>query len=227
MDTKNNQISDIITNHLNSTESKEKYLTLLNSRIEENRKLINNLFLYLVVTALSFPLIVETKITEIIIGPFKLSDNTFIISIIPTFFALCHYKYISVFIDLEEQNVVYYCLTSKIFSIEEKSYLNERIKPFSFLHSVLNHHFIDSMDSGKLDWSCLLGLFYFPIILLLGLSPSFFEFYSVKTLYQEFGLNSLLNWLAILIPIIIGILSLMIYYQGKENIKKLKAKTIS
>ena len=83
--TKDQQISKIIFEQLDTIESKEKYLNLLNSRIDENRKTLSSLLVIMVLTAFAFPLIVETKISEISVGPFKLRDNLFAISKFPLF----------------------------------------------------------------------------------------------------------------------------------------------
>jgi hypothetical protein len=119
------QISKIILKQLKSTDSREKYLNLLINRIEDNRKSLSSLFIIMLLTIFAFPLIVETRISEISIGPFKLQDNSFAISIIPSIFALCYYKYITIFVDLTEQKELYKVLTSQIFAIKEISYLNE------------------------------------------------------------------------------------------------------
>lgn len=156
--TKDQQISKIIFEQLDTIESKEKYLNLLNSRIDENRKTLSSLLVIMVLTAFAFPLIVETKISEISVGPFKLRDNLFAISIIPSIFSYCYYKYAAIWTEVIEQKFILKNLTSKIFSIKENSYLNERLKPFSFADHIIEH----SIRVQSKKFGCLLGLFWIP-----------------------------------------------------------------
>lgn len=212
--TKDEQISEIIIKQLNSNESQEKYLNFLNLRIQENRKAINALSTIMMLTVFAFPLIVETKISEISVGPFKLNDNSFAISIIPSIFAFCYYKYATIWIEIGEQKIICKKLTSKIFSIEDTSYLNERLKPFSFGDSVLNYNLqVKFKNAG-----CILGLFWLPTLIVLMLFPFIFECYTVKKLFIRNGLNNLFDWLFFLTPGVIGIFTLMIYIQGGKKL---------
>jgi hypothetical protein len=212
--TKEEQISKIVIEQLNTVELKEKYLNLLNFRIDENRKSLNTLLTVMVLTVFAFPLIVETKISEISIGPFKLKDNLFAISIIPSIFAYCYYKYAAMWIELIEQKFICKNLTSKIFSINETSYLNERLKPFSFADHIIYHS--AQVKSKKLG--CFLGFFWIPTIIGLIFFPFLFEYYTVKTLYLKTGLNKILDWVFFLTPIITGVFTILIYYQAGQKL---------
>lgn len=212
--TKDEEISKIILEKLNTIELKEKYLNLLNLRIDENRKSLNSLLIILILTAFAFPLIVETKISEISIGPFKLNDHLFAISIIPSIFAYSYYKYATLWIELIEQKIIFKNLTSKIFSIKEYSYLNERLKPFSFVDHIIYHN--TQVKSKKLG--CILGLFLIPTIIGLIFFPFLFEYYTVKTLYLKTGLNEMFDYVFIFTPIIIGVFTLFIYYQAGQKL---------
>lgn len=211
--TKEKQISFIINNQLNTKDSKAKYLELLHLRIEENRKSLNTILTIMLITAFAFPLIIETKISEISIGPFKLQDNTFAISIIPSIFSFCYYKYALIWIELNEQNIIYKLLTSKLLSIENESYLNERLKPFSITKSVVYNHIL--VKSRKMG--CVLALFWFPTFIGLLIFPFLFEYYSIKVLYVKYGLVNLIDWLFFLTPIFTGILTLLALFQGGQK----------
>ncbi|TPG31310.1 hypothetical protein [Flavobacterium pectinovorum] len=212
--TKDNQISKIIIEQLNTVELKEKYLNLLSSRIDENRKTLNSLLIVMVLTSCAFPLIVETKISEIAVGPFKLRDNLFAISIIPSIFSYSYYKYAAIWTEVIEQKFILKNLTSKIFSIKENSYLNERLKPFSFADHIIDH----STRVKSKNWGCFLGLFWIPTIIGLVFFPFLFEYYAVKTLYYKKGLNDIINWVFFLTPIITGIFTILIYYQAGKKL---------
>jgi hypothetical protein len=225
--TKDEQVSGIVIEQLNSNELQEKYLNLLNLRIEENRKTLSAILTIMILTVFAFPLIIETKISEISIGPFKLHDNSFAISIIPSIFAVCYYKYASIWIELTEQKIVFKNLTSKIFSIKQTSYLNDRIKPFSFTDFIiLNHLQVKSQKMG-----CLLAIFWIPFLTVLMFFPFLFEYYTVKTLYVRTSLDTLLDWVFFLVPILTGIFTLLIYIQAGTKLDEIRnienKKTIS
>lgn len=214
---KQEMIFNIIEEKLVSAELKEKYLNLLTVCIDENRKLIGKLFTIMLFTVFAFPLIVETKISEILVGPFKLKDNIIAISIIPSIFAFCYYKYISVWIDLVEQKNVFKELTAIIFNVESKSFLNERIRPYSFLDSIINHHLED--NSKKVG--CINSLFWLPIMILFLIFPFLFEYYAVKLLYLKYGLDTILEWFFFLTPILSGLFTIIMLFQvGKKDIKR-------
>lgn len=210
-------IFNIIEEKLISVELKEKYLNLLIVRIDENRKLIAKLFTIMLLTVFAFPLIVETKISEILVGPFKLNDNNIAISIIPSIFAYCYYKYISVWIDLVEQKNVFKELTAIIFNVESKSFLNERIRPYSFIDSIINYHLED--NSKKVG--CINSLLWLPIMILFLIFPFLFEYYAVKILYLKYGLDTILECFFFIIPILSGLLTIIMLFQvGKKDIKR-------
>lgn len=219
---KQENISKYITEELNSAELREKYLGIINQRIDENRKAINGISMILILTIFSFPLIQETKITEISIGPFKLNDNSFAISIIPSIFALCYYKYVTIWIDLVEQKSVYKILTSKIFLLKEKSYLNDRIKHYSFLDSILYLHF---EEKSKI-LGCFVSLIWIPILLGFMFFPFYFEYYTVKTLYLKFGLKNIFDWTFFMTPILIGVFTILMFIQaGKKDLERFKEQS--
>lgn len=210
-------IFNIIEEKLISVELKEKYLNLLIVRIDENRKLIAKLFTIMLLTVFAFPLIIETKISEILVGPFKLNDNNIAISIIPSIFAYCYYKYISVWIDLVEQKNVFKELTAIIFNVESKSFLNERIRPYSFIDSIINYHLED--NSKKVG--CINSLLWLPIMILFLIFPFLFEYYAVKILYLKYGLDTILEWFFFIIPILSGLFTIIMLFQvGKKDIKR-------
>ena len=209
------QITKIIELQLKTPAAQEKYLDLITNRIEENRKIMGGIFVIMLLCVFAFPLIVETKINEIVVGPFKLKDNSFAISIIPSIFALCYYKYALVWIDLVEQKNTYKALTSKFFSLKEDSYLNERLVPFSFADKVLFYH----LNKSK-KFACALGLFWIPIVLAFIFFPFIFEYYTSKTLFFKYGLKTVFDWLFFLTPIVSGFFTVLIYFQAIQSLKE-------
>ncbi len=211
-------ISKLIEEEIGTKELQEKYLNLLISRIDENRKSIRNLISIMLVTVLAFPLIIETKISEISFGPFKLQDNSFAISIIPTIFAFSYYKYITVWYDLIDQKNVYKILTAGILSIEKESLLNEILRPYSFFDSVAKNH----LKEKSKTLGCIITLLWLPIIIGIGVFPFIFEYYSIKILYTKFRLRTIFDWVFLISPILTSLFTLIVMIQvGKKDIARI------
>ncbi|PZX92163.1 hypothetical protein DOS84_16600 [Flavobacterium aquariorum] len=216
---KEEKIYKILESKLSTLEMQEKYLNLLNFKIEENRKSMGGLAIIMILLFLAFPLLIQTKISEISVGPFKLLDNTFAISIIPSVFAFCYYKYIMIWVDLSEQKNIYKCLTSKIFDIEYKSYLNIRLRSFSLIDSIENYN---NNNQKTTPFGCLVDLIYLPVIIAIILMPYFFEYYCANFLFHKYGINSILNFIFFFSPIVLGLCTISIFFQvGKKDIYEL------
>jgi len=207
--TKEQKVRKILDEQL-TKDNQELYADLLNTRTDENRKSMSRLSITLLLCYFAFPLITESKISEISFGPFKLSDNIIAMGIIQSIFAFVYYKYITVWIDLVEQKMTYKILTSKIFSISQKSFLNQRLWPYSFLDSVMFYH----LDEKSKVLSCLATFFWVPIGLIILIFPFVFEYYTITTLYQKFGFDTLLKKIIIITPILIGIFTILIIIQA-------------
>ena len=216
--TKEEKIRKILDEQLTES-NQERYAELLNSRIDENRKSMSRLSVTLILCYFAFPLIVESKITDISIGPFKLTDNIIALGIIPSIFAFIYYKYITVWIDLVEQKMTYRIVTAKIFSIEQKSFLNQRLWPHSFMDSVMLYH----LDEKSKFLGCLITFFWVPIGLIIIIFPFAFEYYMIKTLYDSFGIDTILKKVIIITPILIGLFTILIIIQaGKRDFDEKK-----
>lgn len=206
--TKEQNIRKVIDEELNE-DNQGDYANLLNARIDENRKLMSRIFISLLFCFFTFPLITESKISVISFGPFKLSDNLIALGIIPSIFAFLYYKYITVWIDLVEQKMTYKIIIAKIFSIDQKSFLNQRLWSYSFLDSIMIYH----LDEKSKFLGFLTQLFWVPIGLIIIFLPFLFEYYMVHTLYQKFGFDSILNKIIIVLPILIGVFTVLIFIQ--------------
>jgi len=219
---KDDKIKTLITEELKSENAKEKYLDILDHRIDDNRKSMGRLFLVLLLTTLAFPLLLETKISEISIGPLKIIDSKIGLGIIPTIFTFAYYKYLMIWFDIVEQKRTFKLLTSELFNIDLKSFLNERLKPFSITDSIDKHHSRGKMDSI----GCLSLFFWIPTGFVLIFFPFVFEVYLIKKLFEILQPESIFDWLLFITPIMIGIFTLLMLIQVIRNdLKKDKAGT--
>ena len=190
-------------------EDQKQYADLLINRIEENRKTMSRLSITLFFCIFAFPLITESKISDISLGPFKLNDSLIALGLIPSIFAFTYYKYITVWIDLVEQKMTYKVLVSEIFSFKPETFLNQKIWPYSFLDSIMMHHLKE--DSKSLG--CITMLFWIPIGLILILFPFVFEYYTIHTLYNKFGLDTFLKKTVLFLPALMGLSTIHIIIQ--------------
>lgn len=205
---KEQKIRKCLDNQL-AKENQERYSDFLSSRIDENRKSMSRLSITLLLCYFAFPLIVESKISDISFGPFKLSDNLIALGIIPSVFAFVYYKYITVWIDLVEQKMTFRILTSKIFSIEKKSFLNQKLWPHSFLDSIMMYH----LEEKSIILGCLTMFFWVPIGLIILIFPFAFEYYMISTIYEKFGYDTFIKKVILITPILIGVFTLLIIFQ--------------
>jgi hypothetical protein len=101
--TEEERIKNEIQNSLITSDSQDSYLDILNNRISDNKKTMGKLFLILLIVGFAYPLLLEAKISEFSIGPFKLDDIQIAIGIIPTIFSFIFYKYILTWLNIVEQ----------------------------------------------------------------------------------------------------------------------------
>jgi len=205
---------------LKTEEQRNKYLDLLNQRIDENKKSLNNLLMIMIFLIIAFPLILETKISEISVGPFKLQENSIALYIIPAIFAFCHYKIIQINFNLNQQNKYYKGLTSIIFNHTQFSTANYIITPNSFLESAEYYHFRENSKSLKK----FLNIFWIPIRFGIFLFPYWFIYYTSKTLFNKYGLNNIQETIFFSFSILISLFALIltIQYFKREDITEEK-----
>lgn len=206
-------ISNFVNNQLKSKESQDKYLSILNLRIEENRKSMNRYSVIMLLIVFAFPLIIETKISEVSLGPFKLSDNSLLILILPSVFAFVYYKYITIWIDLADQKHIYSVLTSKLYNLKFNSFLNNRLRYHSIIESFSTNHLGD--EPG--NFGCIVNIVWIPVAYGLIASPFIFEFYSIIKIYRNFELNSITEWILFLTPIIIILFTILILVKTNRD----------
>lgn len=218
---KDQRILSKIQEGLKSKESKEKYLDILNQRMEDNRKALGRLFIVLILSAIAFPLIADTKIAEISIGPFKIIDSDIALAIIPTIFTYAYYKYLLIWFDFVEQKRTYRLLTTNYFGFEYDSFLNDRLNPFSVVDSISRHHTQEKFDMI----GCLSYLLWIPTAFVLIFLPFATEFYLIKRTFEIVLPTSLIDWTVVIIPILIALFTILSLIQViKNDLKNSKDK---
>ena len=194
---------------LNTDELKNKYLDLLNQRIDENGKSLNKLLMIMFFLVIAFPLILETKISEISVGPFKLKENSFALYMIPSIFAFCHYKVIQVQILLNDQITYFKTLASVIFNHRDYSIVSNLIAPYAFLRSTYSLHFTEKSTT----LIRFLKIFWTPITLGIVILPYWFIYYAVKSLYHKYGLDNIQEIMFFSAPILMAFFSIVLIIQ--------------
>ena len=213
---KDQRIYEYIQQELKTENSKEKFLDILTQRMDDNRKALSRLFFVLILSAVSFPLIAETKISEISIGPLKIIDSNIALAAIPTIFTYSYYKYLLIWFDLVEQKRTYRLLTLDYFNFKPNSFLSDRLNPFSVVDSVSRHH-----TQKKLDLiGCLSYLIWIPTVFVLGFLPFGVEFYLIKETIKTIVPISFIDWTIIIIPILIALLTILSLIQVFRNDSK-------
>lgn len=194
---------------LDTDEKKYKYLDILDSRIDENKKSMNRLLMIMLILSIAFPLILVTKIRDINIGPFTFNDNNFVLLTIPSIFAFCHYKAIHLQILLSDQIQYYQNLLSLTFNHNVNSLVNLFLRPYFFLRNSVGEHY---SEKSKIIIKALNPI---KVILALGILflPYYFIFYSLNQIYMKFGFENTQEKFLFAIPIFFNILSILIKIQ--------------
>jgi len=206
------KVFSFIKEELKSENSKEKYLDILSQRMEDNRKAIGRLFLVLILSAAAFPLIAQTKIAEISIGPFKIIDGDIALAIIPTIFTYTYYKYLLIWFDFVDQKRTFRLVTSAYFGLKSDSFLNERLNPFSVIDSITRHNKQEKMDII----GCLSNLLWIPTAFVLIFLPFGIEYYLIKETYEIINPISFIDWLIVIIPTLIALFTVLSWTCNKK-----------
>lgn len=208
--TKEENITKLIDEKLSSRQSKEKYLEILTTNMTMNKRKMNKLILFMLFTVISFPLLYESKISNLSIGPLKISDYEYVLRAIPIVFSFLFYQYVAVWFDLADQKITCNSLTSNLFGVQTDSYLNERIKAFSFMDSILS----TQIDYEKKNVGCFVSGIWIMVAIASILFPYFFEYYSLKVLHKTYELTTFLDWVFLVTPIFIMLCTIHFVIKG-------------
>lgn len=204
-------VKKLVQEHLQTKEKQDKYLEILDKRIEENRKSLGGLFIILIFCVLANHLLLQTKISEINIGPFKVTDNKIIFGLIPTIFILVYYKYLMIWVEIADQKRIYNVLTSNYFLLENTSLLIDKIKPFSLIDSIDRHQ-----NNGNI-LGCLTNLVWLPIALFVLISPFLYEYYLIYNLFIDLQPRNTFDWFLFICPILISVYTILMLINVIRN----------
>lgn len=204
-------INKLLHENLQTKEKQEKYLEILDKRIEENRKSLGGLFIILIFSILAIHLLLQTKISEINIGPLKITDNKIIFGLIPTIFTLVYYKYLMIWVEISDQKRIYNALTSNYFSLNTESILIDKIKPFSIIDSIGRH----SKNGNTLG--CATNLIWVLISMFVLFSPFIYEFYLIYKLFIDLQPKNIFDWFLFVCPMIISIYTILMLMNVIKN----------
>ncbi|WP_309840420.1 hypothetical protein [Chryseobacterium sp. SLBN-27] len=204
-------IKKLLQEDLQAKEKQEKYFEILDKRIEENRKSLGELFIVLIFCVLANHLLLQTKISEINLGPFKITDNKIIFGLLPTIYTLVYYKYLMIWVEISDQKRIYSIITSNYFSLNNKSLLFDKIKPFSIIDSIDRH------QKSKSTFGCLTNLIWIPIALFVLISPFLYEYYLIYQLFIDLQPKNLFDWFLFICPILISLYTIMMLINVIKN----------
>lgn len=204
-------VKKLVPENLQTKEKQEKYLEILDKRLEENRKSLGGLFIILIFCVLANHLLLQTKISEINIGPFKVTDNKIIFGLLPTIYTLVYYKYLMIWVEIADQKRIYNVLTSIYFSLDNKSLLIDKIQPFSLVDSVIRH------QKSKNTLGCLTNLVWLLIAIFVLFSPFLYEYYLIYKLFIDLQPKNIFDWFLFICPILISIYTILMLMNVIRN----------
>jgi|GEM_PF-5607454 len=204
-------IKKILQENLQTKDQQEKYLEILDRRLDENKKSLSGLFIILIFSVLAIHLLLQTKISEINIGPFKITDSKIIFGLVPTIYTLVYYKYLMIWVEISDQKRIYNLLISKYFSLKDTSLLSDKIKPFSIIDSIGRHQ-----KNGK-TLGCLTNLMWIPIALFVLFCPFLYEYYLIYKLFIDLQPKNIFDWFLFICPILISIYTILMLINVIKN----------
>lgn len=201
-----------------SKDDANRYLDLLMIRIDENRKKLNKLVLFMLFSSVAFFLLKDSKLIIEPIGPFKLKDNPIALSVMALLFSYSHYIHLAVWYDLMIQSGIFKNTSASIFQIKEESVLNEII---------LHFWFVDKLNKKQFQFkNKFLGAFeaviYLPLLLFLTLYPFLFEWYSLFYLYENLSFEKFYDILICITLLVLNVSIVIFIYKTFRDRKKQK-----
>jgi hypothetical protein len=187
------------------------YHNLLTENIRINNRQItrNSYLLVLSISLYFFIFFNESYISDISILFFKINDNTLLLNFIPIVFAFVYLRNITLWnnninlIPLFESN------SRKLFGLSLFTDTVNIIKPFSFLHHILNYQY----ENKKVKW-----IFKLPLsltFLIFMLFPIFFNIFSIVII----AINNPPSIVSYFCAILIGIITLATIVQAFNSHK--------
>lgn len=217
-------LKEIVDNVLESIEKRkhdqeienESYLLSYHSLISENirnnnKQITRNSYLLILCISLYFLIYFnESSVSDISIVFLKIKDNTLLLNFIPIVFAFIYFRNITLWnnninlIPLFESN------SRKLFNLSVHTDTVNVIKPFSFLHHILNYQY-ENKDVKKI-FKIPLTLTFFVFLV----TPFLFNVFSICMI----ALNNEPSIVAYFCGILIGILTLATVIQALNSHKK-------
>lgn len=216
-------IEDIKQNALKALEDMKKdqdiesesrllhYHNLLTENIRNNnRQITRNSYIAILSIALYFFIFFnESTVSDISILFFKINDNTLLLNFIPIVFAFLYLRNITLWNNNINLIPLFESTSRKLFNLSTFTDTVNVIKPFSFLHHVLNYQY----ENTKVKW-----VFKFPLTLTFAIFMFFpigFNVFSIVII----AIKNEPSFVAYFCGILIGILSLATIVQARNSHK--------
>ena len=148
----------------------ESQLTYYHGLITENLRSNNNKITrnsYILIISISlyfFILFDKTNISNISLSFFKIQDDTLLLNFIPIVFAFVYLRNITLWNNNINLNSLFDSTSRKIFNLSLFTDTVNIIKPFSFLHHIINYQY----SNQKVKWFLKIPLALLFLILLFG-----------------------------------------------------------
>lgn len=187
------------------------YFNLVTENIKENNKKITRNSFWLVLSFLLYVLIqdYEASLESISIQFVTLKNNLLLLNLIPVFFSFIFFQNITLWNNNINLIPIFEKLSTKLFKLGMLSDTKNIIKPFSFLHHVINYQY----NSKKVK-----KIFKLPLTLVFVVIMFFPVLFEIYTIYQ-IAVNNYPTFISITCGILTGVLCLSTIIQALNSHK--------
>lgn len=212
---KSDDTLEILRIELKKKKVKEQYLSLIISRMDESKRIMNKALILLGASIVIFLLLAFANLKDISAPFLEKIDKRTVFFCLPSVFSAVYYYYILTWMHFVQQKKIYRHLTSQIFNIEVESHLNDHIQPFSFIEIFDKHHDTENKDT----LGCLTNIIILPFLIISIFLPIIFVSFVLYKNNDELKLEGWNEWIGYVIPGIIAILlMLMLIKSVKLNV---------
>jgi hypothetical protein len=202
---KSDDTLEILRINLKTEKDKEQYLSLIISRMDESKRIMNKALILLGTFIAIFLLLAFADLKDISAPFLEKIDKRTVFFCLPSVFSAVYYYYILTWMHFVQQKQIYRHLTSQIFNVEVESHLNDHIQPYSFMEIFDKHH--DTENKNVLG--CLTNIIALPFLIISIFLPIIFVSFVLYKNDDELKLEGWHEWIGYVVPGIVAILLLL------------------
>ena len=185
---------------------------ILRENLIRNINSINKLTFLLIILAVVFHLLVDSKIKDLSFLGIKITEYHLVVKVTPLLFAFVYYKIIAIWINKSLITKRYNSLVSELFNHKEDTIDHSVLLPFEFLNLVMEHQLAHEKEK-KISLGCLSLPILIPILFGVILAPFAFIYYALDAIIRHYTFDNLVVIIIVSCSSALMILTLLLILQ--------------